>query len=69
MIPTQEMVQIIALGTETFSITQDMLQFDEETMQNSLKYIDHLDLALPNVPMKELYKLQINVAWQIQSRA
>jgi hypothetical protein len=38
-----------------------MLQVDEDTMQNPLKEIDHLDLALPKVPTKALYKLQISV--------
>jgi hypothetical protein len=52
-----------------FYITQEMLQVDEETMQKKLKDIDHLDLALPKVPMKVLYKLQISVMQEIQSRA
>jgi hypothetical protein len=34
-----------------------------------LKEIDHLDLALPKVPTKALYKLQISVTHEIQSRA
>jgi hypothetical protein len=31
--PAQETVHIIVSGSENFSITQDMLQMDEETMQ------------------------------------
>jgi hypothetical protein len=46
-----------------------MLQVDEATMQRPLKDIDHLDLALPKIPTKVLYKLQISVAQEIQSRA
>jgi hypothetical protein len=42
---------------------------DEEKMKNQLKVIDHLDLALPKVPMKALYKLHINVTHMIQLRA
>jgi hypothetical protein len=38
-------------------------------MQKPLKDIDHLDLALPKVPTKVLYKLQISVTQEIQSRA
>jgi hypothetical protein len=57
------------MGNEYFCITQEMLQVDEETMQNPLKDIDHLDLELPKVPTKALYKLQINVTQEIQSRA
>jgi hypothetical protein len=58
-----------SMGNENFCITQDMLHIDEETMQKKLKDIDHLDLALPKVPMKVLYKLQVSVAQEIQSRA
>jgi hypothetical protein len=34
-----------------------------------MKDIDHLDLALAKVPTKALYKLQVSVAQEIQSRA
>jgi hypothetical protein len=68
-VPEQETVQIIAMGNENFCITQGMLQVDEDTMQKPLKDIDHLDLALPKVPTKALYKLQISVTQEIQSRA
>jgi hypothetical protein len=34
-----------------------------------MKDIDHLDLALPKVPMKALYKLQVSVTQEIQLRA
>ena len=45
-----------------------MLQVDEETEHKKLKDIDHLDLELPKVPTNALYKLQINVAQEIQLR-
>jgi hypothetical protein len=45
------------MGNEDIFITQEMLQVDEEIAQNALKYIDHLDLELPKVPMKALYNL------------
>jgi hypothetical protein len=38
-------------------------------VQKKLKDIYHLDLALPKVPTKALYKLQVNVTQEIQSRA
>jgi hypothetical protein len=38
-------------------------------MKNKLKYIDHLDLALLEVPTKALYKNKVIVAHEIQSRA
>jgi hypothetical protein len=45
-------MQIIAMGSEHFNITQEMLQVDVGTMHKPLKDIDHLDLALPKVPTK-----------------
>jgi hypothetical protein len=40
------------MGSEKNFITQEMLEVDEETRQNPLKDIDHLDLPLPKFPMK-----------------
>jgi ketopantoate hydroxymethyltransferase len=37
--------------------------------QKAMKYIDHLDLALDKVLTKALYKLQVSIAQEIQSRA
>jgi hypothetical protein len=34
-----------------------------------VKDIDHLDLALAKVPTKALYKLQVSIAQEVQSRA
>jgi hypothetical protein len=42
-----------------------MLFIDEETTQNPLKDIETLDLALPNILTKALYKLQVNVVHEI----
>jgi hypothetical protein len=55
-------VLIIAMGNVKFHITQGMLQVDEAIVQNPLNDIYHLDLALPKIPTKALYKLQISVA-------
>jgi hypothetical protein len=68
-VPEHETVQIIAMGSEHFYITQGMLLSDEDTTHKPLKDIHHLDLALPKVPTKALYKLQISVMQEIQSRA
>jgi hypothetical protein len=46
-----------------------MIFLDEETTQKPLKDINTLDLALSNILTKALYKLQVNVAQEIQSRA
>jgi hypothetical protein len=46
-----------------------MLFIDEETTQKPMKDIKTLDLALPKIPTKALYKLQVSVMQEIQSRA
>jgi len=57
------------MGSEYFNITQEILQVDEETTQKPLKEIYHLDLALPKVLTKVMYKLQISVTQEIRLRA
>jgi hypothetical protein len=46
-----------------------MLQVDEETTQRPLKDVEQLDLVLSKIPTKALYKLQMSVAQEVQSRA
>jgi hypothetical protein len=57
------------MGSETFQINQGMLQIDKDTTQKPLKDIEKLDLVLSKIPTKALYKLQISVAHEVQSRA
>jgi hypothetical protein len=45
-----------------------MLYIDKEMTQKTMNDIYHLDLALAKVPTKDLYKLQVSVAQEIQSR-
>ena len=45
-----------------------MLFLDEETVQNPLKYIETLDLDFPKIPTKALYKLQVSLTQEIQSK-
>jgi hypothetical protein len=68
-VPAQETMEIIVQGSANFILTPEMLFLDEETMQKPLKDIETLDLALPKIPTKALYKLQVSVAQEIQSRA
>jgi hypothetical protein len=67
--PAGETMQITVQGSANFIITPEMLFIDEEATQNPLKEIETLDLALAKIPMKALYKLQISVMQEIQSRA
>jgi hypothetical protein len=45
-----------------------MLFIHEETEQNPLKDIETLDLDFPKIPTKVLYKLQVSIVQEIQSR-
>jgi hypothetical protein len=65
----KETVKTIIVGSTTFQIIQNMLQVDEDTMQKPLKDVEQLDLALSKIPTKALYKLQMSVAQEVQSRA
>jgi hypothetical protein len=55
-------VHITVQGSLNFIIRVKMLLIDEETTQMPLKDIERLELALPKIPTKALYKLQVNVA-------
>jgi hypothetical protein len=57
------------LASENFSITKDMLQLDEDMAQKQVKDVEHMELVLANVPTQVLYKLQMSVAKEVQSRA
>jgi hypothetical protein len=46
-----------------------MLFIDEETTQKPAKDIETLDLVIPKIPTKALYKLQVSVTQEIQSKA
>jgi hypothetical protein len=63
-----ETMQITVQGSTNFIITPEMLFIDEEETQRPLKEIETLDLAFPKIPTKALYKLQISVMQEIQSR-
>jgi hypothetical protein len=60
--PMGEIVHITTKGSVNFRITLDMLFMDEETTQRPLREIEMLDLALPKIPTKALYKLQVSIA-------
>jgi hypothetical protein len=63
----EETIQMIMQPSPNFSVTQDMLQIEEEITQNSLKYLEKLKLVLVKKPTKALYKLQVNVTQEVQS--
>jgi hypothetical protein len=70
--PTGETMHIMSHNTGdvrvNFIITPETF-IDEEIAHRRLKYIERLDLALPKIPTKAMYKLQVSVAQEIQSKA
>jgi hypothetical protein len=46
-----------------------MLQIDEDLAHRQLKDIEQLELVFTEIPTKSLYKLQMSVAQEVQSRA
>jgi hypothetical protein len=58
----EETVQIIMQGSTNFIITSEMMFIDEETTHKPLKDIETLEMALPKIATKVMYKLQVSVA-------
>jgi hypothetical protein len=46
-----------------------MLQVDEAIENMPLKWMSEVHLVLANIPTKAMYKLQVSVAQEVQSRA
>jgi hypothetical protein len=46
-----------------------MLQLEEEWCRHHLKEVAQVELVLAKIPMKALYRLQVSVTQEIQSRA
>ena len=44
------------------------MQLKEETTHKKVMEIDHFHLDFPNIPTKVLYKLQVSVTQEVQSR-
>jgi hypothetical protein len=65
----QDTVQTIAQPSSTFHVTPSMLRMDEIMGQTPLKDLAQLQLVLSWIPTKALYKLQVSVTQEVQSRA
>jgi hypothetical protein len=57
------------VASENFSITKDLLQMDEDMVRKQVKDVEHMELVLAKVPTKALYKLQMSITQEVQSRA
>jgi hypothetical protein len=62
-------MQTIVMSNDKFKVTQEMLEVDENKMQKPVKDVEHHELVLVNIPMKELYGLQEIMMHKVQSRA
>jgi hypothetical protein len=60
-----EIVSFPVQEITNFIITYAMMFLDEETTQKPLKDIEVLDVALVEIPTKEVYKLQVSVSQEI----
>jgi hypothetical protein len=60
--------EITTLASKNFNMTKEMLRIDEDLVQRQLKDIEQLELVFSKIPTKSLYKLQMSVAQEVQSR-
>jgi hypothetical protein len=56
-------------GRDTFTVTQQMVRIDQETMQKPMGDIDHFEVVMAQIPTKALYRLQASIMQEVQSRA
>jgi hypothetical protein len=50
-----------------FHVTPNMMRMDEIVVQTPLKYLAQIQLVMGQIPTKELYKIQVSVAQEVQS--
>jgi hypothetical protein len=60
---------MIAQLSSTFHVTPNMLCMEEIMGQTPLKDLAQIQLVLMWIPTKALYKLQVSVTQEVQSRA
>jgi hypothetical protein len=58
-------MKTIAMSSDKFKITQEMLEVDENTVQRPMKDVEHMELVLVNIPMKTLYGLQESLMHEV----
>jgi hypothetical protein len=65
----EETVHFFVQGRETFTITCQMIRFNQETMQKPMEEVEKLEMVMVHIPTKALYGLQDRVMHEVQSRA
>jgi hypothetical protein len=65
----QDMIQTISQERLNFHVTINMLRMDEIVGQTPLKYLAQIQLVMWRIPTNVLYKLQLSVTQEAQSRA
>jgi hypothetical protein len=65
----QDRIQMTTQPSSTFHVTPNMLCMDEIVGKTPLKDLAQIQLVLMWIPTKALYKLQVNVTQEVQSRA
>jgi hypothetical protein len=51
----------VAVSSGRFTVTQDMLEMDEQTVQRPVKDVEHMELVMEKIPTKSFYGLQESV--------
>jgi hypothetical protein len=65
----QDRIQTTSQLSSTFHVTPNMLHMDEIMGQTPLRDLSQIQLVLTWIPTKALYKLQVNIAQEVQSHA
>jgi hypothetical protein len=64
----QDTIENIAYESLNFQVTSHVLHMDEAIAQTPLKDLAHVEFVMERIPTKALYKLQVSVAQEVQSR-
>ena len=65
----QDTIQTIAQASPNFQVTSTMFWMDEAITQTPLKDLAKVELVMERVPTKSLYKLQVSIMQEVESRA
>ena len=62
-------MQFVIQGRETFTVTRQVINFNQETTQKSLEEVEQVELAMVQIPTKALYEIQSSIMEELHSRA
>jgi predicted house-cleaning NTP pyrophosphatase (Maf/HAM1 superfamily) len=65
----EEIAQLVIQGRETFLVTDQMIIFDQETMQKPMEEVEQVEMIMEEIPTKALCKQHASVMQEVKSRA